>query len=174
MENIWSDGVAGERKDLAPIMEEEDKEQAKGSQSDSSDAASTIKRWNSRWTPSEGYDSSGTSTNSDVGDEYIVDYTRDIRTDLSEPTITCQTAYRSQECLCQACLLGYAKMIALQGSMPNICAVSSSMANICPASTAHLGSFPSLCAMPCTRSLFVQHPNFYVVLYFISTNIECL
>ncbi|XP_071557857.1 uncharacterized protein Liprin-beta isoform X1 [Temnothorax nylanderi] len=150
MENTWSDGIAGERKDLTPIMEEEDKGQAKGSQSDSSDAASTIKRWNSRWTPSEGYDSSGTSTNSDVGDEYVEDYPRDIRPDLSEPTIACQTAYRSQECLCQACLLGYAKMIALQGSMPNICAVSNGMANICPASAAHLGSFPSLCAMPCS------------------------
>ncbi|XP_024884367.1 liprin-beta-2 isoform X4 [Temnothorax curvispinosus] len=101
MENTWSDGIAGERKDLTPIMEEEDKGQAKGSQSDSSDAASTIKRWNSRWTPSEGYDSSGTSTNSDVGDEYVEDYPRDIRPDLSEPTIACQTAYRSQECLCQ-------------------------------------------------------------------------
>lgn len=31
MENIWSDGIVGERKDLAPIMEEEDKGQAKGS-----------------------------------------------------------------------------------------------------------------------------------------------
>lgn len=30
MENIWSDGIAGERKDLAPILEEEDKGQAKG------------------------------------------------------------------------------------------------------------------------------------------------
>lgn len=30
MENIWSDGIVGERKDLAPIMEEEDKGQAKG------------------------------------------------------------------------------------------------------------------------------------------------
>ncbi|XP_039312389.1 liprin-beta-2 isoform X2 [Solenopsis invicta] len=148
MENVWSDGISGERKDLAPIMEEEDKGQAKGSQSDSSDAASTIKRWNSRWTPSEGYDSSGTSTNSD---EYVEDYPRDIGANLSEPTVACQTTYRSQECLCQACLLGYAKMIALQGSMPNICAVSSGMANICPASTAHLGSFPSLCgAMPCS------------------------
>ncbi|XP_011861049.1 PREDICTED: liprin-beta-2 isoform X2 [Vollenhovia emeryi] len=147
MENTWSDGIAGERKDLAPIMEEEDKGQAKGSQSDSSDAASTIKRWNSRWTPSEGYDSSGTSTNSDVGDEYV----EDIRADLSEPTVACQTAYRSQECLCQACLLGYAKMIALQGSMPNICAVSSGMANICPsATTARLASYPSLYAMPCS------------------------
>ncbi|XP_018399050.1 PREDICTED: liprin-beta-2 isoform X2 [Cyphomyrmex costatus] len=34
--------------------------------------------------------------------------------------------------------------------MPNICAVSSGMANICSASTAHLGSFPSLCTMPCS------------------------
>ncbi|XP_018314834.1 liprin-beta-2 isoform X3 [Mycetomoellerius zeteki] len=150
MDNTWSDGIVGERKDLTPIMEEEDKGQAKGSQSDSSDAASTIKRWNSRWTPSEGYDSSGTSTNSDVDDEYVEDYSQDSRTDLSEPTIACQTAYRSQECLCQACLLGYAKMIALQGSMPNICAVSSGMTNTCPASTAHLGSFPSLCTMPCS------------------------
>ncbi|XP_011255665.1 liprin-beta-2 isoform X4 [Camponotus floridanus] len=50
-----------------------------------------------------------------------------------------------------ACLLGYAKMLALQGSMPNICAVSSGMSNICPASSAsHLGSFSSLCATPCT------------------------
>lgn len=30
MENVWSDGISGERKDLAPIMEEEDKGQAKG------------------------------------------------------------------------------------------------------------------------------------------------
>lgn len=30
MENTWSDGIAAERKDLAPIMEEEDKGQAKG------------------------------------------------------------------------------------------------------------------------------------------------
>jgi len=30
MENTWSDIIAGERKDLAPIMEEEDKGQAKG------------------------------------------------------------------------------------------------------------------------------------------------
>jgi len=30
MENIWSDVIVGERKDLAPIMEEEDKGQAKG------------------------------------------------------------------------------------------------------------------------------------------------
>ncbi|XP_014486474.1 PREDICTED: uncharacterized protein LOC106750559 isoform X2 [Dinoponera quadriceps] len=149
MENIWSDGITGERKDLAPIMEEEDKGQAKGSQSDSSDAASTIKRWNSRWTPSEGYDSSGTSSNSEEDDEYIEDYPRDISAGLSEPAITCRAAYRSQECLCQACLLGYAKMIALQGSMPNICAASAGMSNICPAS-AHLGSFPSLCVTPCT------------------------
>ncbi|XP_012530529.1 liprin-beta-2 isoform X2 [Monomorium pharaonis] len=151
MENVWSDGIVEERKDLAPIMEEEDKGQAKGLQSDSSDTASTIKRWNSRWTPSEGYDSSGTSTNSDMGDEYVEDYQQDIRANLSESTVACQTAYRSQECLCQACLLGYAKMIALQGSMPNICAVSSGMANICPASTTHLESFPSFCnAMPCS------------------------
>ncbi|XP_032672080.1 uncharacterized protein LOC116844542 isoform X3 [Odontomachus brunneus] len=122
--------------------------QPKRSQSDSSDAASTIKRWNSRWTPSEGYDSSGTTSNSEEGDEYIEDYPRDIGAGLSEP-ITCRAAYRSQECLCQACLLGYAKMIALQGSMPNICAASAGMPNICPAS-AHLGSFPSLCVMPCT------------------------
>jgi len=72
-----------------------------GSQSDSSDATSTIKRWNSRWTPSEGYDSSDTSTNSDVGDEYVEDYPQDIRADLSEPAIACRAAYRSQECLCQ-------------------------------------------------------------------------
>ncbi|KAL0103428.1 hypothetical protein PUN28_017593 [Cardiocondyla obscurior] len=153
MENIWSDNISEERKDLTPILEEEDKSQAKGSQSDSSDAASTIKRWNSRWTPSEGYDSSGTSTNSDAGDEYAEDYPRDIRIDLSKSAIMPdnQTPYRSQECLCQACLLGYAKMIALQGSMPNICAVSNGMANICSAgSTAHLGSFPSLCTMPCS------------------------
>ncbi|CAL1684710.1 unnamed protein product [Lasius platythorax] len=146
MENAsWSgDIIAAERKNLAPIMEEEDKAQAKGSQSDSSDAASTIKLWNSRWTPSEGYDSSGTSSDSDAGDE---DYPRG----FAGPTIACQAAYRSQECLCQACLLGYAKMLALQGSMPNICAVSSGMPNICPASSAsHLGSFPSLCATPCT------------------------
>ncbi|XP_011646044.1 liprin-beta-2 isoform X2 [Pogonomyrmex barbatus] len=142
MENTWNDSIVGERKDLAPIMEEEDKGQAKGS--DSSDAASTIKRWNSRWTPSEGYDSSGTSTNSDMGDDYVEDYPREIRADLSEG----QAPYRSQECLCQACLLGYAKMIALQGSMPNIC--TSGMANICPASTAHLGSFPSVYTMPCS------------------------
>lgn len=50
-------------------------------------------------------------------------------------------------------MLGYAKMIALQGSMPNICAVSSGMSNICATSTAHLGSFSSLCATPCSRSL---------------------
>jgi len=30
MENIWSDDIVGERKDLTPIMEEEDKGQAKG------------------------------------------------------------------------------------------------------------------------------------------------
>ena len=30
MENTWSDGIIGERKDLTPIMEEEDKGQAKG------------------------------------------------------------------------------------------------------------------------------------------------
>lgn len=30
MENAWSNGIAGERKDLAPIIEEEDKGQAKG------------------------------------------------------------------------------------------------------------------------------------------------
>jgi len=47
-------------------------------------------------------------------------------------------------------------MIALQGSMPNICAASSGMANICPASSAHLGSFSSLCAMPCSRSFFTS------------------
>ncbi|XP_011348608.1 liprin-beta-2 isoform X3 [Ooceraea biroi] len=160
MEKVWSDGIIGERKDLTPIMEEEDKGQAKGSQSDSSDAASTIKHWNSRWTPSEGYESSGTSTNSDVGDGYLQDYPRG--TGLSEPGIACQTAYRSQECLCQACLLGYAKMIALQGSMPNICAVSSGMSNICAASAAHLGSFSSLCATPCSRSFvssdLTHHP----------------
>ncbi|XP_011708093.1 PREDICTED: liprin-beta-2 isoform X2 [Wasmannia auropunctata] len=160
MENVWSDSITGERKDLAPIMEEEDRGQAKGSQSDSSDAASTIKRWNSRWTPSEGYDSSGTSTNSDVGDEYVEDYRRDSRTNLSEPAVACQAAYRSQECLCQACLLGYAKMIALQGSMPNICAVSGGMANICPASTAHLGSFPSLCACSSVSSELAHHAGF--------------
>ncbi|XP_012231629.1 liprin-beta-2 isoform X2 [Linepithema humile] len=149
MENAWSNGIAGERKDLTPIIEEEDKGQAKGSQSDSSDAASTIKRWNSRWTPSEGYDSSGTSS---ISDDYVEDYPRDINgSGLSEPAaIACEAAYRSQECLCQACLLGYAKMIALQGSMPNICAVSSGMPNIYPATTAHLGSFPSLCATPCS------------------------
>ncbi|XP_029676628.1 liprin-beta-2-like [Formica exsecta] len=67
------------------------------SQSDSSDAASTIKLWNSRWTPSEGYDSSGTSSDSDVGDEYVEDYPPGI----ARSTIACQTAYRSQECLCQ-------------------------------------------------------------------------
>lgn len=72
-----------------------------GSQSDSSDAASTIKRWNSRWTPSEGYDSSGTSSNSEEGDEYIEDYPQNISAGLSEPMITCRAAYRSQECLCQ-------------------------------------------------------------------------
>ncbi|XP_025162948.1 liprin-beta-2 isoform X3 [Harpegnathos saltator] len=154
MENIWSDSTVGERKDLAPIIEEEDKGQAKGSQSDSSDAASTIKRWNSRWTPSEGYDSSGTSSNSEEGDEYIEDYPRGIGVGLSEPLITCRTAYQSQECLCQACLLGYAKMIALQGSMPNICA-STDMSNTCPTSV-HLRSFPSLCVMPCTSELTHQ------------------
>ncbi|XP_050460199.1 liprin-beta-2 isoform X2 [Cataglyphis hispanica] len=147
MENAsWNDIIAAERKNLAPIMEEEDKGQVKGSQSDSSDAASTIKLWNSRWTPSESYDSSGTSSDSNAGDDYVEDYPPGI----TRPTIACQTAYQSQECLCQACLLGYAKMLALQGSMPNICAVSG-MPNICPASSAsHLGSFSSLCTTPCT------------------------
>ncbi|XP_020283908.1 liprin-beta-2 isoform X5 [Pseudomyrmex gracilis] len=48
------------------------------------------------------------------------------------------------------CLLGYAKMIALQGSMPNICAVSGGMSNVCPATPTHLRSFPSLCATSCS------------------------
>ncbi|XP_020283903.1 liprin-beta-2 isoform X2 [Pseudomyrmex gracilis] len=145
MENAWNDGFDGEQKDLAPIMEEEDGGRAKGSQSDSSDAASTIKRWNSRWTPSEGYDSSGSTSSND----YVEDYPRDSGM-TSEPTIACQATYRSQECLCQTCLLGYAKMIALQGSMPNICAVSGGMSNVCPATPTHLRSFPSLCATSCS------------------------
>lgn len=45
------------------------------SQSDSSDATSTVKRWDCRWTPSEAYDSSGTSTTSEQGEEYT-DYLR--------------------------------------------------------------------------------------------------
>lgn len=98
MENAsWNDVIAVERKNLAPIIEEEDKGQAKGSQSDSSDAASTIKLWNSSWTPSEGYDSSGTSSDSDAGDEYVEDYPPGI----ARTTIACEAAYRSQECLCQ-------------------------------------------------------------------------
>lgn len=68
-----------------------------GSHSDSSDTASTIKRWNSRWTPSEGYDSSDTSSVSEEGGECIDNYPQNVG--LSEPTITCQTAYRMpQEC----------------------------------------------------------------------------
>lgn len=71
----------------------------------------------------------------------------------------------------QACLLGYTKMIALQGSMPNICSVSSGMPNIYPATTAHLGSFPSLCATPCSRLRFLSSRHLYIC-FFLYTHIS--
>ncbi|XP_015595925.1 liprin-beta-1 isoform X2 [Cephus cinctus] len=142
MEDSWSSGSTVERQDLDPILEEEDKSQSKDSQSDSSDATSTLKRWDCRWTPSEAYDSSGTSSTSEQGEEYAEDYPRGVAIDLPGPPSNSHSACRSQGCLCQACLLGYARVIALQGSVPNVCTAS--------ANVAHLASLPPLYATPCS------------------------
>ncbi|XP_043269082.1 liprin-beta-2 isoform X2 [Venturia canescens] len=157
MENAWSNGCGGERQDLDPIMEEEDKSPPKGfcvfhvpmkyidSQSDSSDAASTIKRWDCRWTPSEAYDSSGTSSTSEQGEEYAEDYPRGVAIELPAPPSDAHGISRSQGCLCQNCLLGYARSIALRGSVPNICSAA--------ANVAHLATLPPLQPSSCSANL---------------------
>ncbi|KAK2582301.1 hypothetical protein KPH14_004640 [Odynerus spinipes] len=113
------------------------------SQSDSSDAASTIKHWDSQWTPSEGYDSSGTS-NSGGGEDYTEDYPQRITIDLPRFG-DCHSACRSQTCLCQGCLFEYNRMISLQGSMSNICGKSTATTN-----PTHLSSLPPLYSTPCS------------------------
>ncbi|XP_011500891.1 PREDICTED: liprin-beta [Ceratosolen solmsi marchali] len=90
------------------------------SQSESFDAASTIKHWNNRWTPSELYDSSGTTSTSEPSEDYTEDSPHINFDTLSFHNQT-HGFCKSQGCLCQSCLLGYARVIALQGSLPNIC-----------------------------------------------------
>ncbi|KAF7390903.1 hypothetical protein HZH66_009383 [Vespula vulgaris] len=133
-----------EYQNLIAIMEEENKLHRKDSQSDSSDAASTIKHWDSQWTPSEGYDSSGTS-NSGCGEDYAEDYQHRIPIDLPRFVEDCHTACRSQTCLCQGCLFEYNKMINLQGSMSNICGTPTSKIN-----PTHLSTLPPLYSTPCS------------------------
>ncbi|XP_076667461.1 liprin-beta 1 isoform X2 [Andrena cerasifolii] len=116
--------------DTRLIMEEEEKGHARGS--DSSEAISRIKQWDSRWTPSEGYDSSGTSNSEQEEDEFA-------NIDFFE-----QQVHESGNCFCQSCPLGYAKMIALRGSVPNLCP---------PTNLAHIGTIPPFCPAVYNMSL---------------------
>ncbi|XP_046825861.1 liprin-beta-2 isoform X1 [Vespa crabro] len=143
MDNTWTN-YPKEYQNLIAIMEEENKQHRKDSQSDSSDAASTIKHWDSQWTPSEGYDSSGTS-NSGCGEDYAEDYQHRIPVDLPRFVEDCHSACRSQTCLCQGCLFEYSKMINLQGSMSNICGIPTSKTN-----PTHLSTLPPLYSTPCS------------------------
>ncbi|XP_034950172.1 liprin-beta-2 isoform X2 [Chelonus insularis] len=70
MEGSWTNGHSSKNKDLQPIMEEDLKIPSKESQSDSSDATSTVKQWSCRWTPSEVYDSSGSSSEAEKSREF--------------------------------------------------------------------------------------------------------
>ncbi|OXU23679.1 hypothetical protein TSAR_010686 [Trichomalopsis sarcophagae] len=88
------------------------------SQSESSDAASTIKRWDNRWTASELYDSSGTTSTSEPGEDYYPENCHSSTFDVHNQT---NAFCKSQGCICQSCLLGFARIIALQGSLPNVC-----------------------------------------------------
>ncbi|XP_031783516.1 liprin-beta-1 isoform X3 [Nasonia vitripennis] len=103
-------------------MEDEDKSCSKGCRSDcqseSSDAASTIKRWDNRWTASELYDSSGTTSTSEPGEDYYPENCHSSTFDVHNQT---NAFCKSQGCICQSCLLGFARIIALQGSLPNVC-----------------------------------------------------
>ncbi|KAI4478044.1 hypothetical protein M0804_012235 [Polistes exclamans] len=124
------------------------------SQSDSSDAASTIKHWDSQWTPSEGYDSSETS-NSGCGEEYAEDYQHRIGIDPSRFVEDCHSGCRSQTCLCQGCLFEYNRMINLQGSVSNICGTPITKTN-----PNHLSTLPSLYSTPCS-SIQSELPRHY-------------
>uniref|UniRef100_A0A0C9RNY1 Ppfibp1_0 protein n=1 Tax=Fopius arisanus TaxID=64838 RepID=A0A0C9RNY1_9HYME len=125
MEGVWTNGCVTERQDLDPILEEDDKSHPKDS--DSSDATSTVKRWDCRWTPSEAYDSDGTSSTSERG--YTEDYPREMSGDLPAAPRNHEVC-RSQGCLCQNCLLGYARSIALHQSIPNVCTGSSNIHHV--------------------------------------------
>lgn len=101
---------------------------------------SRSKQSNINWTPSEDYDSSETS-NSEKEDEFA-------NINLFEHQV-----HESGNCSCQNCPLGYAKMIALRGSVPNLCTSTN---------LTHVGTLPSFCsAVYDMRSL-----NFYFFIIF--------
>ncbi|XP_046429686.1 liprin-beta-1 isoform X2 [Neodiprion fabricii] len=141
MEDSWGGGLmgGGERQDLDPITEEEDRSYLKDSQSDSSDTTSTMKRNASKETTSDVYDSSATTSTSEPGDEYPEVYSRNVAIELPGPPLDLRNDCRSQSCLCQNCLMGYTRAIAFQGNMSNSCAVNA----------AHLSSLPPFYATSC-------------------------
>ncbi|XP_063989136.1 liprin-beta-1 [Diachasmimorpha longicaudata] len=141
MEGMRTNGCANERQDLDPILEEDDKNHPKDSPSESSDATSTVKRWDCRWTPSEAYDSDGTSSTSEQG--FTEDYSREMTDGLSVSSIRHHDACRSQGCLCQNCLLGYARSLALHQNIPSICTA---------ASIPHMPSHPQLPVKHCINT----------------------
>ncbi|XP_058788608.1 liprin-beta-1 isoform X3 [Phymastichus coffea] len=95
---------------------------ATDAQSESSDAASTVKPYPDGWTNSENYDSSETTSTSEPGEDCSTEDCHLSRLNLIHNQIHC--FYKSQNCLCQSCLLSYATTMALQGSVPNICAAA--------------------------------------------------
>ncbi|XP_044008496.1 liprin-beta-1-like isoform X2 [Aphidius gifuensis] len=132
-DNSWTNGC-GKRQDLDPIIEEENKSISKDSMSDTSNSASTVKPWDCRWTPSEVYDSTeSSSTSTEQGQDYSGKHRhRCSGGDFINPSGNHHDACRSQGCLCQTCLLGYARSIQLQRNVPNICSASSNAALLAP------------------------------------------
>jgi hypothetical protein len=74
------------------------------SQLESSDAASTIKRWNNRWVPTEFYDSSGTTSTSEPGEDYPED-SHQSNFDILNFHNQSHGLGKSQGCLCQVSLI---------------------------------------------------------------------
>ncbi|XP_076750115.1 liprin-beta 1 isoform X3 [Xylocopa sonorina] len=103
--------------------EEENSGHARGS--NSLETMLRTKQWDDRWTPSEGYDSSGTSNSEQEEHEF------------ENINIFEQQMHKSGNCFCQSCLLGCTKMVALRGSVPNLC-TSTNLADI--------GVLPSFCS----------------------------
>ncbi|XP_012268220.1 liprin-beta-2 isoform X2 [Athalia rosae] len=144
MEESWNGGLMGERQDLDPITEEEDRSYPKDSHSDSSDTTSTMKRNGSKETTSEVYDSSATSSTSEPGDDYANDYPRTVEIELPGPPSDLRSDCRSQSCLCQSCLSGYSRAMGFAGNIPNSCTVA--------VNTTHLASLPPFYTMGCSSA----------------------
>ncbi|XP_033360296.1 liprin-beta-1 isoform X2 [Bombus vosnesenskii] len=99
---------------------------------------SRSKQLDSSWTPSEEYDSSGTSNSEQGEDEFA-------NIGFVEHQI-----HESGNCFCQSCPLGNAKMVNLRGSVPNLCASTN---------LTHIGTFPPFCSAVYNMSICSKTNN---------------